>query len=259
MKHTSIIAALICIILFATLSCNKEQDQPSAGQEADYKLDFQAMSQKVKTNKKSLNDQQLLLLVEEMERENPNEKELNDILLRFYSLNAEDLEKVLARFRKAIISPNDDAASAEQVRTLNQYTMKKFNRPFHLASLVGQIKAADFHVSPLAKGKTYECELWSLPREIGYGGITLRPVWATGISTKERLEGGGCQYVVRGYNKDIKNIANFNAHLIAMITAHGNGGKLYASNREIFVNIAIATAFGYDPFLLTNSLKIKRD
>lgn len=258
MKNSIKKLALAAMLFASVFSCNNEQDQPSS-QEIDYKLDLQTMLQKVKTNDKSLSDQQLSTLVEDMERENPSEKELNDILFRFYSLNAGDLEKVLTLFRKNIIAPEDDAASEKQVRQLNQYATKEFKRPFHLASLGGQIKAVDFNPIEPSSDRTQACELWSLPREIRYGGVTLRPVSARGIWTKERFEGGGCQYVVHGYNKNIKNIANFNAHLIAMITAHGNGGKLYASNREIFVDIAIATAFGYDPVLLTASLKVKRD
>ena len=225
---------------------------------------------KLKTLESSIGDAEIRKLAHTLSLEIESKKEFESKLLLFFSLNAKDVEKVLAILRKNSIEllekeeekefiKSNELHIADMIIKFNEYSLKKYKVPFHLAAARGEFQLnkeieANINISiydipgiEISKVNSDRCPLGNYPRYVPQ----MWP-WKIRLSfrtkTYQRKEDVGCHFQHGPFNGIIRAWTSTNLSIFIMVFLQGWGGKLAANTNHFFYKWWFVIAVGFTPY-----------
>ena len=225
----------------------------------------------IQTLEESIGPMELKRLSANLSEEYDCEETLESNLLLFFSLNAKDVEVLLKFMRKTSRIDNEDGERsvkfleenekpiAKMVSQLNELSLAKVNKPFHLAAALGELEvdektAAAFERKikglPIAEDKALKagsCPFGVYPRY-----VSKQWPWKLKMSfktrTRQRKEDVGCHFQHGPFKGVIKGWVSFHYKVIVMVLLQGWGFKLAANNNHFFYKWWFVLAVGLTPW-----------
>jgi len=225
---------------------------------------------KLKTLETSIGAKQIQALAIKLSDEYEKEKELENDLLLFFSLNSKDVENLLVNLRKASLKTLEDEKGieflkknekqiSEMIKQLNKHSLKEHNEPFHLSAAKGDLKMSEKIASTIglklssipgieaSTAKSGSCPFGNYPRYVG-----KKFPWKLRLSFKtrtyQRREDSGCHFQHGPFNGTIKGWVSFFPQVMIMVLLQGWGFKLAANNNHFFYKWWFVLAVGLTPY-----------
>lgn len=227
----------------------------------------------VQTLEENIGKIELKRLAKDLIQEYECEKELENNLLLFFSLNSSDVESLLKRMRKDSIKAhkkdklgkaflrNNERLISGMVENLNKLSLEETKKPFHLSAALGELKVTEkmansfeLNAKDLLTNDTDEtvlkaagCPYGSYPRYVG-----KQWPWKLKMSfrtrTYQRKEDVGCHFQHGPFNGVIRGWVSFSPQVLLMVLLQGWGFKLAANNNHFFYKWWFVIAVGLSPW-----------
>jgi hypothetical protein len=220
----------------------------------------------------SLPPDELKRLAYQLTTEGLSEDEFKSAILRYYALNASDVEAVLAQVRARHIEYakangqdvaqqlEDEPKIAAAVQDLNKYALEAYGLPFHQATLRGNAGFGEEIVlshglTPPVTEKAFYCAEDYYPRYVGASfPWRIRSAWS--VQSRYRWQ-DGCNLNHGAFNDDIRNWIPLSGGVVGMVYTNGWGGKLAANNRNFYYKWWTLPIFGLTPWHMMLLLKAR--